>query len=239
MTEALAEKQSRPEPELGLSVNGAYLVPDPRGLLYWPDQQVLIAADMHFEKGSSYAMRGVALPPYDTRSTLNVLAEAVRRYAPKTIIALGDSFHDRNGADRLEETDREVIYTLTKCHHFVWITGNHDPAPPLELGGEVSDELSIGPLIFRHEPLALPQAGEIAGHLHPCAKLKSRGRMLRRRCFATDGFRLVMPSLGAYTGGLNVLDGAFSTLFQSNLVAWMLGQNHAYPIIAKFLVPDR
>jgi len=207
-------------------------------VLYWPRERVLVAADLHLEKGSFYATRGIVLPPYDTRTTLRSLTRAVNRYRPRTVIALGDSFHDMGGAARLDRCDQEAIRALTAAHEFVWVAGNHDPEPPRDLGGDSVPELNIGPLFFRHEPLALPQIGEVAGHLHPCAKLRLRGRSLRRRCFATDGNRLVMPALGAYAGGLNVLDKAFAPLFGARVTAWMLGDEAAYPIDSHRLRAD-
>ena len=38
---------------------------------------MLLVADLHFEKGSSFALRGMMLPPYDTRETLKALCAAV------------------------------------------------------------------------------------------------------------------------------------------------------------------
>jgi hypothetical protein len=77
----------------------------------------------------------------------------------------------------------------------------------------VIDEASIAGLTFRHEPLPGAQPGEVAGHLHPAAKVTSGRATIRRRCFVTDGTRLVLPAFGAFTGGLNILDEAFAPLF--------------------------
>jgi uncharacterized protein len=78
--------------------------------------------------------------------------------------------------------------------------------------------VTLAGLTLRHEPSGA--AGEIAGHLHPCAKVAGSGRVLRRRCFATDGKRLVMPAFGALAGGLNVRDAAFATVFRSPPMCW-------------------
>jgi len=72
--------------------------------------------------------------------------------------------------------------------------------------GETVNEIALCGLTFRHEPSASPVDGEIAGHLHPCARIVHRGRSVRRRCFASDGHRLVMPAFGSFTGSLNVPD---------------------------------
>jgi len=219
---------------------GEQLCPDPTGALFWPRRSVLVIADLHFEKGAAFAARGTHLPPYDTPDTLTVIEDAVARYAPETVIALGDSFHRADSHFGLADEARARICELTARQNWIWISGNHDPAPPSGLGGEGRDEISLEPFTFRHEPRAEPSAGEIAGHLHPAAKVSVRGRTLRRRCFATDGARLVMPAMGAYTGGLNVLDAAFSYVFPGNdFRAWMIGHGQVHPVAARKLKPDR
>ena len=222
-----------------LSVAGVALVADPAGALYEPRSGALIVADLHLEKGSSFARRGQFLPPYDTATTLGRLARLVETYRPRAVIALGDSFHDRAAASRLSEADRATIAALQSGRDWIWISGNHDPEPPAGLEGETAAEMTLGALILRHEPVAGAAAGELAGHLHPVAKVAIRGRGLRRRCFATDGARVVLPAFGAYAGGLNVRDRAFDGLFAAEaLTAWMLGETGVYAIAGWGLRPD-
>ena len=81
--------------------------------------------------------------------------------------------------------------------------------------------------------------GEIAGHLHPVARVAGRGRAVSRRCFATDGRRMVMPAFGAYAGGLNVRDRAFANVFDTlAFTAHMLGEQRVYAVAAKRCLPD-
>jgi hypothetical protein len=215
-----------------IAVNGETLLLDATGALYWPAMRTLIFSDMHFEKGSSYARRGAMLPPYDTRATLARVATLVKHYAPARIIALGDSFHDDEAADRLDAVEREVLLALSKIADWIWIAGNHDPEPPPWLGGQIAEEVAIGGLLFRHEPSTEPFAGEIAGHLHPCASVTRRGRTLRRRCFVSDGARLVMPAFGAYAGGLDVRELAVRMLFPDMFRAYVLGARRVYAVAA-------
>ena len=74
------------------------------------------------------------------------------------------------------------------------------------------------------------EPGEVAGHLHPCARVAKCGRSVRRRCFVADGMRLVLPSFGAYTGGLDVGDAAIAALFGARFHAFMLGEERVYAI---------
>jgi uncharacterized protein len=222
-----------------ISVAGVTLVADCAGAIYWPDERLLVVADLHLEKGSAFAARGVLLPPYDTATTLGRLAGLVERYAPRLVIALGDSFHDGGGPARLAETSRAALATLQRGRDWLWITGNHDPDPAGGIGGRFAESLALGPLIFRHEPSPDPCDGEIAGHLHPCARVARRGRAVSRRCFAGDGRRLVMPAFGAYAGGLNVRDGAIASLFGAlAFTAHMLGERRLYAVAAAKCLAD-
>jgi DNA ligase-associated metallophosphoesterase len=214
-----------------VDVAGVTLVADLFGVLFWEEERLLVVSDLHLEKGSSFAARGVLLPPYDTVTTLGRLAALIARYDPCSVVALGDSFHDRDAHDRLSAPDRDAITALQAGRDWIWISGNHDPALPVSLGGVVAHEVAVGGIAFRHEPTGA--VGEIAGHLHPKARVSTRGRSMERRCFACDGARAVMPAFGAYTGGLSIRDAAFSKIFPAvGFMAHVLGDNRLHTIAA-------
>jgi len=228
-----------PAAQAMLAVAGVTLIADCAGALFWPEEGALAVADLHFEKGSSFAARGVLLPPYDTADTLTRLARLIARYAPRTVIALGDSFHDGDGPARIADTDRAALASLQRGRDWIWIAGNHDPEPVSSLGGISAASLAIGALVFRHQPEPGAVDGEIAGHLHPLARVATRGFTVSRRCFASDGTRVVMPAFGAYTGGLNVRDRAFAAVFATlEFTAHMLGAGRLYAFAAKQCMCD-
>ena len=211
----------------------------PQGALYWPARRLLAVADLHLEKGSSYAVAArKLLPRHDTRQTLAALAALIDALAPETVVCLGDSFHDREAVARLAEVERAEIGRLTARTRFVWIAGNHDPAPPPAGWGEVAEEIDEGPLVFRHEAHFGPVKGEISGHYHPVAALTVRGRGFRRRCFLTDGRRLVLPAFGAYAGGLNARDPAIAQLFPDDYDALLVGRDAVRRLSWRQLRPD-
>jgi hypothetical protein len=218
--------------EKRIEVNGEELVLDSLGALWWPGERALIFADLHFEKGSAYARSGQLLPPYDTRTTLKRMAALFDAYQPALAVALGDSFHDRDAANRLDDFERAQLASLGDRADWIWIAGNHDPVPPAWLKRHITEEVAIGGLVLRHEPSGDHEKGEIAGHLHPCKTVTMRGHSLRRRCFASDGWRLVMPSFGAYTGGLDVRDDAVRSLFAKDFFAYVLGRQRVYAVAA-------
>jgi uncharacterized protein len=218
-------------PGATLDVVGVSFIADLSGALFWQDESLLVVSDLHLEKGSSFARRGVLLPPYDSAATLALLGLVIARRKPRMVIALGDSFHDGDAHNRLSTADREAIVVMQARRDWIWISGNHDPALPSDLGGVVAEEVAIGPIAFRHEPTGA--SGEIAGHLHPKARVSTRGRSMERRCFACDGERAVMPAFGAYTGGLSIRDAAFAKIFQTlGFMAHVLGDNRLHSIAA-------
>ena len=215
------------------------LKPLAAGAIYWEAEQTLIVADLHLEKGAAYAARGRMLPPYDSRTTLRGLAALIMNFAPARIVALGDSFHTSEVAAISAAPSETRSRACKPGREWYWITGNHDPELPPSIGGIVCAALTIAGVTLRHEPSPDATTPEIAGHLHPAARIARRGEVVRRKCFATDGRRIVMPAFGAYTGGLNVLDDAFAGLFaRPRLEAWMMGRSTVYPVLARALLPD-
>lgn len=214
-----------------VSLCGVHLRLDPRGAAFLPQDRILLVSDLHLEKASSIARRGYFLPPYDTGVTLARLAETIAHHAPRTVVCLGDSFHDPEAAGRLPAPYRDALGAMMRGRDWIWITGNHDPAAPAALPGQSAATMSLGPLTLRHEPAPDAVAGEIAGHLHPAARMVRRGQSVRRPCFASDQCRLVMPAFGCFTGGLNVRDRAFAGLFRGLAFhAHLLGAGRLYSL---------
>jgi hypothetical protein len=215
---------------LHIRVAGAWAALLPSGAAFIAAERTLICADLHLEKGSAYARRGQLLPPYDTRETLRRLAGDAARTGAERIVLLGDTLHDGQAHGRMMEADAEALRAIAQGRTLVWIVGNHDPEGPGALPGHAMAELALGPLVLRHEPQAGPQAGEVAGHLHPCARVTASARSVRRRCFVTDGRRLVLPAYGAYAGGLSVRHGAFAGLFSGPPLIGALGRSRVHAV---------
>lgn len=219
-------------------LGGHRLTPLPAGALHWQAESTLIVADLHFEKGAVFAARGMLLPPYDTSSSLRRLGALIESLAPRRVVALGDSFHTSQSAERLNDGDRETLLKLQDDREWYWVLGNHDTNLPRDLGGVVCSTLAMDGITLRHEPSS-DVSPEIAGHLHPVARLSRRGEAIRRKCFAADGNRVVMPAFGAYAGGLNVLDKAFGPLFARRpFEVWMMGRRDVYAVRSSALLPD-
>lgn len=223
-----------PSGGLRVSIEGEPCVLRCSGALWVLNHRTLIAADLHLEKGSAFAARGQMLPPYDSRATLDRLEAEIEALQPAAVVLLGDSFHDSKSVARMAADDRDRLDRLAAGRDWIWLEGNHDIralAGSVDLlPGEVVEALSLGSLRLIHEPQAGERPGEIAGHLHPAARVSAHGRGVRRPCFVTDGRRAVLPAFGAFTGGLDVRDPAIAGLFGEPPMAAALGRDRVHAL---------
>ncbi|MCR9127599.1 MAG: ligase-associated DNA damage response endonuclease PdeM [Rhodobacteraceae bacterium] len=209
---------------------GAPLTALGSGALWWIDQSLLCVSDLHLGKSERIARRGgTALPPYDTRDTLNRLAADLARTQARTLVCLGDSFDDLIAARTLPDAERDWILRLQAGRRWIWIEGNHDPGP-VDIGGSYVNELPRAPLVFRH--IARPgSSGEISGHYHPKAEIRTRARLISRPAFLVDSDRVILPSYGTYTGGLRCSAPPLRDLMRPEARAILTGRDpHALPM---------
>ncbi len=215
-----------------ITFRGETLLLDPAGVLVWPRLSLLAVADLHLEKGSACAGRGQLVPPWDSCGTLARLAELVRRHAPRTVVAVGDSFHDAHAATRLSDADAAVLASIGQAAALVWVRGNHDPLPPAGIAGHACETFAAEGLLFRHQAASrrsLPNApGEVSGHFHPKARVATRVGEIVRPCFMTDAHRIMLPSFGAYTGGLDVRSPAIARHYPEGGRAFLLGRDRVF-----------
>jgi len=185
------------------SFSGHELMALPQGALYWPARGALLVADLHLEKASWFARLGQMLPPYDSIATLADLTALAAATEAREIWCLGDSFHDRDGCNRLPQQARELLTELTAATRWTWITGNHDPGFADHCGGDIVSEAEVDGLILRHEADPEEARPELSGHFHPKLRITHRGRKVARRCFVATERKLILPAFGALTGGLD------------------------------------
>lgn len=264
MQPAAVPKNTRGRNAIDITLGDEPAMLDASGALYLPDRATLVFADLHFEKGSSYAEKGALLPPYDSATTLNRMDAVIACYAPQRVICLGDSFHDRRGADRMPGSVGGRLRRMADQRAWLWVLGNHDPDIPPGAGGETCDEVRLGRLRFLHEtgptpigttptgptptgptptgptPTGLSPTGiDVCGHFHPKARIRAGPRRITRPCFIGDGRRMILPSFGAYTGGLDICSPAIAQLFPSDFTAWLIskGSVYAFPSATTRFVP--
>jgi uncharacterized protein len=205
------------------------------GALFWRAESMLLVADLHLEKFSSFAKKGQMLPPYDTGLTLKRLERDIESTRAERVVSLGDSFHRDEGTQTLLDADRLRLMALLGKSHWTWLSGNHDPSPHA-LGGICVGQLEHRGLTLVHEPKRGTR-NIIAGHLHPAATVVANGHGTRRPCFVHDNNLLLLPAYGAGTGSMNILSLPFHGLFDySAMEVTMIGRSRLYPVSTKRLV---
>ncbi len=191
-----------------LEFAGEELVLLKNNALYWPREGALLVADLHLEKGSWYAQTGQMLPPYDSRETLERLADAVKSTGARRVITLGDNFHDDAGTHRLDPYAAGMLESLIRALDWVWITGNHDEQMHRAFGATLTNEMELAGIILRHEARQGETRPELSGHYHPKMRVRVRNRHIARPCGVIGrsqgrGDRMIAPAFGAYTGGMD------------------------------------
>ena len=199
----------------------------PSGILYWPDQSLLVVSDLHLEKGSHLARRGFFLPPYDSHETLERLHTVIASLSPQKILLLGDCFHDPKGYERLPKKERALFDGLLS-YNPIWINGNHD-GDFVPSGFSAHDAYTLNGITFRHEATANGEQ-EISGHFHPKTDILHKGAIITRPCFIEDGTKMILPAFGAYTGGLTTAHPSIASLLNKNNRTYALGKDKVYAL---------
>ncbi len=229
MPQPAEARSERARIEIGFA--GLRIVLDARGAAYLPDADALIVSDLHLEKGSYFAARGVPVPVCDTRETLRRLANVVAAYNPAQVVCLGDSFHDGGAGARLTPHNRATLARLAQSvPDWMWVSGNHDPQAPEDMAGNAPKRLNLAGLTFSHQPVDAPGA-QIIGHYHPKLKLRLKGHRVAGPCFVAGADRLVMPAFGAFTGGLQVTrEDPWSGLLGAHWRQFLIFNDKLWPV---------
>jgi len=181
----------------------------PEKALYWPAQQALLIADVHFGKAAAYRRLGQPVPQGTTASNITVIDQLLAKLPCRQLIFLGDFLH---GPGSHASSTLQTLAQWRARHADLPITlirGNHDKRagdPPADLGIEVvAEPLLMGPFALQHEPDAHPSHHVLAGHVHPVYRLRGKGRQsLRLPCFQLGPRVSLLPAFGAFTGGYRV-----------------------------------
>ena len=202
-----------------VEIAGERLLLLPEKAVYWPAQQMLIIADIHFGKAASFRAQGIPVPRGTTTENLLGLDALIERHGARHVVFLGDFLHAR--AAHASSTQQAMLAWRQSRPglRLTLVRGNHDkhagdPAAILDI--ELVDEPHmVGPFAFCHHPdLDLDGGGyALAGHVHPAWVLATRFDSLRLPCFVVGSERMILPSFGSFTGGHVVRREAGDAIF--------------------------
>jgi DNA ligase-associated metallophosphoesterase len=200
----------------------------PEKAVYWPAQQALLVADVHFGKAAAYRSLGQPVPQGTTQQNIAVLDALLKALPCRQLIFLGDFLHGPGS----HATATLQALALWRARHrdlpMTLIRGNHDKRagdPPATLNiGVVPEPMLLGPFALQHEPNPYPGRHVLAGHVHPVFRLNGRGRQrLRLACFRIGETVSLLPAFGAFTGGYQVER-------DDNCRIFVIGDNEIWPV---------
>lgn len=173
----------------------------PEHAVWCPVWATLWIADLHLGKEQTFRHSGIPIPDMLTED-LSRLTRVLNETAARHLIILGDLLHARSGHSlRLNET----FAAWRRLHGQVEMTlvrGNHDRRagdPPDEWNFQCVDApTQFGPLQLTHHPLFDCQSFNLAGHLHPKWRGRSRAEDLKLPCFLLRRQTLVLPAFGRF-----------------------------------------
>ena len=203
--------------ELSLDIAGTRLLLLADKAAYWPAQQTLLVADVHFGKAVTYRALGQPVPAGTTANNLRRLDALLSIYDCARLVFLGDFLH---APQAMTPAVLTALAAWRKRHprlECLLVRGNHDLRagdPPPELGIAVLEPVALGPFALAHYPVAHAGLHTLAGHVHPVYCLQGPGRQrLRLPCFYSEPDLTVLPAFGEFTGGFDIADGADRRIF--------------------------
>ena len=219
-------------------LGGKSFIADPTGALFWATEKTLIIADLQLSQCSYLQAENVVLPPYDTATAFEKLEDALDRYDPQRVIALGNSFAG-SCPDGFSSHQIDWLQDMMEGREWYWVASELSGKPDV-IEGAVVPHLMLSGIKFRPEPVRAPVANEIAGGLHPVAQVSQYGHIIRGRCFVSNGMRMILPSVGNYSAGTNVLSSAFDPLLgQGGLFVSFISQERVTAVASPQLMEDR
>ncbi|MDX1543247.1 MAG: ligase-associated DNA damage response endonuclease PdeM [Christiangramia sp.] len=185
---------------LNIRIRNRDFVLHPSGAVYWPEQEVLLIADVHLGKISHFRKHGSAVPVKAIANNFRKMDKLLKEFDPEHIVFLGDLFHSSKNMEW--NIFEEWLSTLDNQVYL--IAGNHDIISPLkyeELGVKLFSELLVDGFFLSHHPEKRDGLFNLCGHIHPGYKMIGNGKqVLKLSCFFQSQHQLILPAFGDFTG---------------------------------------
>jgi uncharacterized protein len=190
----------------------------PARAMFLPQIRALVVADVHWGKAASFRALGVPVPHGTTQTGVARLSAILRQTGAAQLIVLGDLFHARSSMQAATISELRAWREEWPDVRMTLVRGNHDyragdPPPTLEIAC-VDAPLRVGPFALHHHPTTDATGYVLAGHVHPVAQLRGRGRArLTLPCFAFGASCGVLPAFGEFTGGAVIAAAEYDRIF--------------------------
>jgi len=192
-------------------INGEHFILSGERILFWENQNTLIAADLHVGKTGHFRKSGINIPQSVYKDDLHRLLAQILFFKAERLIIVGDLTH--SAANREMDLFRKwrKDFPLLKVN---LVKGNHDILDKAwyeEADITVHNEpLVIQQFVFMHDITKSKKdngAGKFvfSGHVHPIVTMKGKGKQsLRFPCFYFTKKYAILPAFSRFTGGYKV-----------------------------------
>lgn len=175
----------------------------PAKAAFFPAQGALVLADAHLGKINHFRKAGIPVPVKANDRNTEALVNMLLEQNPQRFIFLGDLFHSHYNPEW--EVLGQVIRNFPGVS-FELVPGNHDIMSDYQYrkcGIQLHPPtLRLGNFLLTHEPT--DHSGkeyQLAGHIHPAAVLRGKGRQsMTLPCFWLGKSQGVLPAFGVFTG---------------------------------------
>lgn len=176
----------------------------PEKVLYIPKHKMVLVADLHFGKVNHFRKSGIAVPPKANDKNADTLINVINATKPDRVIFLGDLFHSHYNEEW--ETVGQILKHFSACS-FELVLGNHDILSLQQYQRHsikvFESQMIVGQWLLTHEPLeTIPENFyNLAGHIHPGARLTGSGRQsIILPCYYFGKQQGILPAFGSFTG---------------------------------------
>jgi DNA ligase-associated metallophosphoesterase len=177
-------------------------------LMYWEQEKMLIASDLHIGKTGHFRKHGIAVPQDIYKEDMQRLFTAIQYFKPKQFVIVGDLFHSHANKELLLFTRWRNDFPSID---FILVKGNHDILPAAWYADnniKVYDCLELNDILLVHDKDCKTNPaingtvkGIISGHIHPAVVVSSGPRQaVRLPCFYFNGRQCILPAYSHFTG---------------------------------------
>ena len=182
--------------------------------VFWQQQKLLMVADTHFGKDSIFRREGLAVPAGNDQNTFDRLDRLIANTQCQHLVILGDFIHGKLSASHGFYRHYQQWRSRHNGMEITLTVGNHDrylDRDQLPATGCI-EKLWIEKFCLCHEAdndKVLPDSKRfvIAGHIHPCYRLRNGKQALRLPVFWLQQQSLILPAFSEFTGGLTIEPG--------------------------------
>lgn len=202
---------------LSLTIQDEEFIFDCRRTIYWPNEKILLATDLHWGKTTFLQQHGIAVPDKIFEEDLKRLSQVLQDYEVRTMVILGDLIHHEKSLGH-GLIERVAHFRDQNPCELLLIQGNHDRFAhfPESWGIVEEKDFKLKNFYFTHEIKPKINQFQFSGHIHPMMKFRSGHDVLRLPVFSLREQSCLLPAFSHLTGGqdlkLNPLHKAIAVM---------------------------